>query len=460
MRLPSFNDFSPKILKHDIRTALSVVSRLSGNDSAIHAEFADRFFGGAQNKRSSINIPATLRATGLAKPGKPLQLTHHGEQVLAAADSTKAAQLFCAEIIRNLNGMKLIEAIRSLAKRRDDVTKESLKRMLQSYGVVGLSTNTTDHTTLKNWMIEAGILSEKDLRIDEGLLKALVGISSAEHDEFSGLSEAQQIFLRTLRTRHATGSGPFSAGELRNECAQAFPHLFSDSQFAAEIRNPLRDSGWLTVEGLAAGKQGGKSGRVSASTKLLDIPLDQLRPGFDAGIPPDLRGKLDLPLEEVRADLFGANKHKAGIALEVLALKMIADLSLTPRGFRVRSRDTAYAEVDLTAEGEHLLFSRWAFQCKRTDARVGLGDVAKEVGIAVFTKAHVVAIVTTSDFSREAEKYAQEVTKATHLQFLFVPGRVVREYLSKGRGALVSYAMNNSHQVMLAKKVQPLAPAD
>ncbi len=39
-------------------------------------------------------------------------------------------------------------------------------------------------------------------------------------------------------------------------------------------------------------------------------------------------------------------------------------------------------KVDLIAEGAHLLFSRWLFQCKATKSTVQLSDLAKEIGMA------------------------------------------------------------------------------
>ena len=139
---------------------------------------------------------------------------------------------------------------------------------------------------------------------------------------------------------------------------------------------------------------------------------------------------------------------------------MILDIGLEPRAFRLRSRATAYAEVDLTAEGKNLLFSRWNFQCKCVRGRVSLGDVAKEVGLAIYSKAHVVAVVTTSDFTSEAIAYAREITSATHLQFLLVNGAVVRSYLDKGAGALLDHVAANAASVMAQKRGQPIAPED
>jgi hypothetical protein len=164
-------------------------------------------------------------------------------------------------------------------------------------------------------------------------------------------------------------------------------------------------------------------------------------------------------LHQILEWLGATDKHKRGLALELLALRMILDLRLEPRAFRLLSKETGFAEVDVSAEGAHLVFSRWTFQCKNrpeTKAKVGVSEVAKEVGIAVYMKAHVVAMVTTSGFTPKAYEYAREVSQATHLQFVFVSGDVVRRYLRNGAAALTRYVMDSAKAVMMEKRSQPV----
>ncbi len=464
LRLPSFNDFSPEILKKDIRTCLNVIPKHRGNDEAVIKEWADLFFGGAKNKRSSVNLPATLTSTGLCPKGRPFKLSAFGISVAGAPTALEAARLFCTELIKNQNGMKLIEALREMKAREVRVTKKTLKDELKRLEITNLSAGTTDHTTLKNWMFEAGILTGKanQPEVNDAVLKSLLGISATEHEEFGQLTLAQQIFLQLVRRRHVVEPGKsIPVTDLLSECLENHPHLFDDAQFARTVSIPLAKEGWIELSGKSRGPQGGKSGDVKGSKKLLDIPVDLVIPDFDQAVPSDLRQLIATPLHKIEEDLFAKDTHLGGIALELLALRMIIDLGLHPRNFRLRSRDTAHAEVDLTAEGDHLLFSRWSFQCKRvtTKTNVALGDVAKEVGIAIFTKAHVVVMVTTSDFSRDAYDYAAEISKATHLQFLFITGKTVRDYLERGKSVLHAYVGKNAKQVMAQKRGQALSVA-
>jgi hypothetical protein len=456
MRLPSFNDFSPEILKGDLRPCLAAIERHAPNDKSVIEEWASAYFHGKSNKRSTTNIPATLTSTGLIARQRPFALTDFGRRVAGASNAVEAAEIFCRGLLEQHNGVKVIEAVRELAGRGEPVTKKSLKQELERLGITRLSTNTTDHTTLKNWMFLAGILKGDAARptVDDAVLKRLIGISDAEQDQLAGLSLAQQVFVQLLRKRHETEAGPFLAKDLLQECLGTHPHLFAEDQFARAVRIPLEKGGWLSTTGLAAGPQGGKSGKIIGTDKLVSIPLDKFIPDFAQLVPADLRKRIRTPLTQILDDLNGADDHKGGLALELLALRMILDLRLEPRGFRLRSKDTAYAEVDVTAEAKNLLFSRWVFQCKRVKSRVGLSEVAKEVGIAVYTRAHVVVMVTTSSFSEDAYQFARQISRFTPLQFLFLPGTIVRRYLSEGPAFLREHVLNTAGTAMVEKRGQ------
>ena len=87
---------------------------------------------------------------------------------------------------------------------------------------------------------------------------------------------------------------------------------------------------------------------------------------------------------------------------------------------------------------------------------MSLGDIAKEVGLAIYSRAHVVAIVTTSGFSREALNYTREVTQSTHLQFVLIDQEAVEDYLTRGASSLVDFVMSNAKNVMALKRAQPI----
>ncbi|WP_170461112.1 restriction endonuclease [Ruegeria arenilitoris] len=460
-RLPSFNDFSPAIIG-DVRKPLTILDRLAPDFDAVVTDWDDEFFGSARNKRASTNIPATLTSIGLMERS-PLGLTDAGRDVLSAPDEVEAARRMVRHIVENKNGMAIIDAVRSMNKRGDIIKKDTLKQELQSAGIEGLSNATTDHTTLLNWMVYAGLFNKvgrANPTPNDSVIKSVLGISMTERAEFAELTLTQQIFLQIMRRQaEVDGATAMPAKQIIDECLRDYPGRFREDQIRAQVVKPLADAGWLEIPPSTGSGRGGKSGQVVPSTKLLGVPIEAVIPDFDQVVPPELRAKIDLPREEVQRLLDSSKKHDRGLGLELLALKMIIDIGLEPRAFRLRSRETAYAEVDLTAEGKNLLFSRWNFQCKNTRVNVSLGDVAKEVGLAIYSKAHVVVVVTTSDFSLDARDYAREIAQATHLQFLLINGPVVKDYLKRGASVLLDHVSENAAEVMALKRAQPISPA-
>lgn len=396
---------------------------------------------------------------------EPLELTEQGRFIRDAPTATEAARRLVRHVVDSRNGMAIIDAVSSIASRGDKVTKESLKRELELLGVVGLSNATTDHTTLLNWMIEAGIFTRTgrfNPAPDEFLMKSVLGISTTERSDFVELPLHQQAFLQVLRRfGELNGGTQIQAKQIIDECLRNHRHLFDEDQVRAKVLTPLAASGWIEIAARqGSGGRGGKSGMIKPSEKLMEIPIGSILPDFEQVVPSDLRAKIKLPYAEVKRLLESDQSYSRGLGLELLALKMIIDIGLEPRAFRLRSRDTAYAEVDLTAEGNNLLFSRWNFQCKCVGGNVTLGDVAKEVGLAIYAKAHVVAVVTTSDFSSEAISYAREISSATHLQFLLINGSTVKEYLQDGPAKLLTYVSNNAANVMRQKRGQSISPTE
>lgn len=456
-RLPSFNDFSPGILDGDIRRPLRIVADAHGDRVVAVARFSSEFFGGKANKRSVTNIPVTLVNTGLVD-SETFLLTDFGHMVLDASSPLLAAREFVKRMMLDRNGILLIEAIRTLYYRREVGSRKALlKRELENLGVVGLSNATTDHTTLENWMMEAGVVVQDGnyRRPDDDVLRDLIGADSNDLSAMLAMEPGHRLFLEILR-RNAETKGYSEYIPLKPvycECLRRARAWFDEDQLRKSVVDPLLKIGWIE----APAAKSGKGGSARASERLLRVPLDKILPHMFGAIPGDLRGQLTLPLLEVRKLLYDeSSNYNRGLGLELLALRMLLALALEPRGFRQRARDTSFAEVDLLAEGRNLLFSRWVVQCKnlKDSSKVQLSDVAKEVGIAIHQKAHVVAVVTTTDFTSEARKYADEITRETHLQFLLVPGDIVRSYLSGGESRLLEFVMKNAAHVMAMKRGQ------
>ena len=449
-RIPSFNDFSP-VLIADIREVLKAVANFGPDKDKIYQAWADLNFGGKVNTRSTTNTRSTLTSTGLLDASS-MTLTPAGQAIAAANAKDEAAALLSAHIIKERNGILVLKAIVAIRTRDETVTKARLAKELTLFGVA-LSTGTTDHTTLMNWMAEGGLLiKSKNFEPVETKIKKLTGLSTSEAYEWDGLPVQQQVFVQTLRRlAEVEPTHTVPTKQVYDECLAEHSVLFDADQLQKKVVAPLEKAGWVQVQ-RAQGRQGGKSGSVTATQKLMDIPLAVLMPGFETAIPGDLLSKINTPLADIQKLLASTKKNEAGLGLELLALRMLIDLGLEPRGFRVRSTDTGGAEVDLIAEGRHLLFSRWTIQCKNVSNSVHLADVAKEVGIAMFSRSHVVVMLSTNKFTQQAKDFARHITQTTHLQFVFIDKPVVQAYLKEGPQPLHQHFVQNAGMVMQDRK--------
>lgn len=181
-------------------------------------------------------------------------------------------------------------------------------------------------------------------------------------------------------------------------------------------------------------------------------PMDQ--PDRLAQVIAECRRRID----RIYSDLESTDTYIKGIALELLALRIVIHLGLHPKGFRLRSQQTGGSEVDLVAEGVHLHFSRWILQCKNT-ADVHLSALDKEIGMAVRTKAHVIVLVTTGRFARGVEVAADDLARDSHLQVILVGKDTLQIYRKQGMRHLLEFFQDRASTTMKLKIEQLRTPS-
>lgn len=104
-RLPSFNDFSPGIIGNDLRPCLKAIIDSNNIDTDVVKKWAALYFNGDENKRSSVNIPATLRSVGLICDSKPYTLTDIGIKVATAKTAAESIFVFCSHLLKEKMAM-------------------------------------------------------------------------------------------------------------------------------------------------------------------------------------------------------------------------------------------------------------------------------------------------------------------------------------------------------------------
>lgn len=458
-RLPEANEFSPGQV--ELGRVLELVAAHTGDrDAIVEAIRAEWFSTSAlgrateaerlkQQRTRANNVLIGMKGYGLFDL-KTSTLTPAGDALRKVTDADERAEAFAVHILRDCEGIAVLEAIRSLQKRGDDVTKATLQTELERQGFK-LPRATTHHTKVVQWLREASVLDK--YTIDEVKVAALLGTTLETLEGWGTLTHEQRAFAETLQRLAATQPGKaFPARDVLSQAKEEHGAIFREDQLAARVYAPLAAQGWIEHDSGKKGR-GGKSGDVRATQKLLDLDLGLAPVGNEWGIPPELSAKLDTPLKEVLADIASDDKNVKGVGLELLAVRIATDAGLRPMRFRLRAAETGGAEVDLIAEAVGLHFTRWLFQCKNK-ARVAVPDIAKEVGMAVLVRASVIVMVTTGEFAKTVRTFAQEIMEAENLQVILIDGKLLRRYRDGGLRALAAFLHLEAHAAMRIKRRQ------
>jgi hypothetical protein len=372
---------------------------------------------------------------------------------MSAEDERNNAFAMC--ILREPHDLALMDAVRTWRERgASHIGLKDVREQLRRDGFA-IATNNADASKVRLWLELAAII-DKDWVIDEPKLAVLLGTPMETLDEWTSLTKAQKAFIKTLqRVGRIRGEKPIPSPGLLDMVAAEHGPLFNEAQVAAKIYEPLAEGGWI-VQQVKKGGRGSKGGLITPTAKTISLDLDLADTFMPDRLPPDLRAALGKSPAQIHSDLFSADKHTKGIALELLAVNMASDLGLVPVGLRLRGVKTGGAEVDLIAEGAHLLYSRWIFQCKNTKS-VNVSALSKEVGMATLLQCHVVVIATTGTFSDTVRKYAHQVNQTTGFQVVLVDGPVVNAYVRDGNIALLrGHFRSNAASVLRQKEPQVL----
>jgi len=383
---------------------------------------------------------------------KEYELTDFGAHLLAVTDSDQRSEQFVSHLLKYFRGLELLNVVLDMQQRGDRITNDKLRRELRRRGYF-VTTNSGDAGKLRQWLETAGAI-DKNWAIDEARVAQITGTDLVDIAGWQSLTRVQRSFLGTIRRLSDTrGKTPVPSPELLDFVRQEHGPIFDEGQ-VKKVYQRLAEDGWID-HSVKAGGRGGKGGEIAPTDKLMDVDFEVLV-GFRPGdLPADLRSAMTTPLETIHKNLKSTDTYVKGIALELLAVNLAADLGLTPLRLRVRGTKTGGAEVDLVAEAAHLHFSRWLFQCKNTKT-VDVGVLAKEVGMATLLQAQVIVIATTGTVSKTVKTYAQRVSETTPFQVVLVDGEILSDYRAGGAMALRHHFQEGAKTVMRQKRPQVL----
>lgn len=425
---------------------------------AIRTEYFHDSAGGYVEEEQRL-IQQRKRANNVLIGLREYRLAHEdGGLTTLALDILDAGpggdEILARHIILELDGLDVLRAVHDLQEQQKPVRKDSLAAELRTAYGFEMPRDTTKHLTMLNWLRPAGVFSTSGYDIDHDSVQAIAGVQLRDVDEWQLMPLPQQAFLQALK--RLAEPQPHLAHPVKAVLDQAeleHGHLYQGGQTARDVLSPLEVAGWIEVSKKSGGR-GAKSGSVTAAERLRALDLNKVRGFHTPPLPPDLRVQMNKPLEVIARDLVDKDTFVAGIALELLALRMAVSLGLSPVELRKRDDKTGGGEVDLLAEGVHLHHSRWLFQCKNQRAAVTVSTLAKEVGMAVLLRAHVIVLATTGRFASSVSDYARQVAETTTMQVVLVDGDTVRAYMRSGDESLQRFFRSVAGQTLLYKQGQ------
>lgn len=410
--LPYGTQFSPNQI--DLPRLLQLVSENEGTETAplidaiVTAFFSDK----AERERRSIagNCKNSLVAYGIMETGGGVHFTEFGRQLHSISDESEQCEMLVKHILKNLNGMVLIDTLRSMKRDGETINKETVAQKFD------LSPTSNHVQVMKLWLNKAGVL--QGWRIDEHRLSELTELTETEFRLLKTLSSEQYYFLRALCN---TNTLEFQkAADIRRLATATYGIGFSQSNFSQAVIQPLQQKGLIEVQRATEG-HGARTPLIKMTELTMrEIVLPVLQQ-LEGKTESEVVEYLQKPLSELRADMNSENTHLKGLALEAFAIKIMRIIGLDFIQTRLKGNETAGAEVDVLFDSSRLLYTRWQVQCKNTN-KVSLDQIAKEVGLSHVLKTNAIVIMTTGTVSETAREYANQIMRAMNLCIIMVEG--------------------------------------
>ena len=460
-KLPNMNEFSPGTLgTHQISDVLALLAPHRRSDGDVSGmvdvlltlpKLAATLNPVEQRKRARNVLIGMSQCGLLEKTRARIQpvFTPLANSLLKL-DSSAAAKAFARHLLLEGEGLELLDAVSMIRARGEPVGPQSIRDELRSRGLA-VTENEGNPSKVRMWLEGAAIVSE-DWLVDDAALADLIGVVSGFLQVWNGLTKAQRVFAKQAKNLDVAAGGWMTVRQIKKLCETSHSRsVFPEGKLREKVIEPLVAVALLETRGTGTGR-GGDSGDVRVLEPLRALSIDLPAEGM-SGVPSDLRDKLSTPLEKIFLDLVSEDKHIRGLGLELLALRLVRDIGLFPVCFRERSAKTQEAEVDLIAQGVHLHYSRWLIQCKNTSS-VEVSDIAKEVGMAVVLKAHVILMVTTGTFRRTVHTFAMGLAATSALQAILVDGELLQRYKTHGGAAVVESLQKAAHHILALKASQ------
>ena len=410
--LPFGTQFSPNQI--DLPRLLQLVSENEGAETAplidaiVTAFFSDK----AEHERRSIagNCKNSLVAYGIMETGGGVHFTEFGRQLYGIGDESEQCEILVKHILKNLNGMVLIDTLRSMKRDGERINKETVAQKFD------LSPTSNHVQVMKLWLNKGGVL--QGWRIDEHRLSELTELTETEFRLLKTLTSEQYYFLRALCNTNTLDLQ--KAADIRRLATATYGIGFVQSNFSQAVIQPLQQKGLIEVQRATEG-HGARTPLIKMTELTMREIVLPILQQLEGRTESEVVEYLQKPLSELRADMNSENTHLKGLALEAFAIKIMRIIGLDFIQTRLKGNETAGAEVDVLFDSSRLLYTRWQVQCKNTN-RVSLDQIAKEVGLSHVLRTNAIVIMTTGTVSETAREYANQIMRAMNLCIIMVEG--------------------------------------
>lgn len=406
--IPFAGNFSPNEI--DLDVVLGLADKASGGRPALELAIRKKYYerpttDAVQRTKLAYNVALGLEKYGLIE--KDATLTPLGSEVLALkAKPVEMHRRFARHILVEMPGAMLLDTVRDMQAAGESTRLNDIRKALLDRGM-HTSTANKSISLMRLWLDKAGVTT-RSWHIDEIVYREILGISEVELEALVDRTEEERAILKFL----AEIGTSVDSSKLRGGVEKAHAIRLNEKGFAKTLK-PLVELGFISFK-----PAGGKSAPVTPEPLLLKEVTIPLIEQYGVGLPAKLRALLRRPLLEIVESLDSSSGHDKGLALEALAFKMMRSIGLEYRETRFRPKKGRF-EVDLLFDSERLGYSRWQIQCKNTK-RVGLEDVAKEVGLTYRLLSDVIVIITRGKVGEEARRYAADVMGKTSLVIVLI----------------------------------------
>jgi len=445
--LPFGDAFGPGQLQPDdgdpaeLVVVLELAQEHEGDWDAFDHAIADKFFQDSNNPvERAKNVRLGMKdESGYGLVTQDFYFTEIGEELYDLRDDEDALyDRFAKHILQNCHGRKLVEIVEDIDARGDTPSVALIMEAFREQYDFHISGSTSDLSQLRAWLDQAGIVGTgRDYSIDKAKIEQLVGASTDDVLELSGLAEEQQAFLRALAA--IDPQEPMPNSDIREIAEQAYDVDINQKSIVNDILKPLTEAGY--IEYVNPVEVTGKPNLIVTTDKfeagvlkplLKDIgnrtgvPRHVLRASFT-----ELREQMDATNDDGSADT-----HTRGLALETLAVKLGRLLGLEFAGWHIRGRNTGGSEVDVIADNVGVSFERWQIQCKNTTNDLRTSHVKEEVGVSRMVQSNVILMVARSGVGSGAKKFATRVMFRDNLTIMFLHGDDLMQFDEKPRDLL------------------------